>query len=1301
MAWKDVYNQGKRFLSQDVGLNRNVFNVADAKNNATKLFSREGLGSAKGIQAAAQGAYTGAVAPVLDLANRTVVGGPLKSTPLQEKITKAIYAPGTAGQQDFNQTQKDINQGFQVAGALAPYSAAEAAVGRAARLVPTVRKAVEAGGVAGKAARFGVNRFADVASGQLLADPRGMTAKDRVKQAGVDAVTGGALEGASTLVARPLAKKSVQLGKNIADSDRIAEVLRLHDAPLDDPLEGVSSGRVRDDVGRFARGQQVPVRVNGERAAIDPMTGDLADANSRFITREYTEQNFEEAVRKGGAKGLLTTYDATKNLTNEPKVRAVIDPETNTVRSIAFDRPEFKDYLEKSAPLRSQPGYLRIKSRPKPESPLKAEAQAERALPNQVDQTGDVIPRSGLAKIGETPAEAPKGRPNLATVKQNLGEIYTQTINRYAPLERLGNQAGKLQEVKSALTQHYGAGSTATYHADYELAPILKSVDEDALKAYAIAQRDMELAGRGIKGSDALEAETALNNLKAQGFNLDELEGAAQRLYAYQDNIVKTYLVDTGVMSQDAYNAMRGKNQRYVPFQRVMDEVDKGLGISKQAGSVASQNVIKGIKGSNRDIVDPIQSIVENTYKTVALGRRNAVARTLVSLKDSLPEGTIKPLEGEVGNKSVISVFEDGVNKKYEVPQEVADAAKGMDEEQLSAVVKLFQPITSAFRTTATGANPEFFLPNVTRDLQSAFVNKGLNPLMFAKGMASYLKRDQLFQDFLKAGGQTSRVSLDRPSIVRRASELTATGGVSWETLKHPVELLGRLGEVFEQPTRIALFSKELNKLKRQGVPDNEALVRAAEAAQEGTTNFARRGSKTANVNVLYAFLNARVQGVDQLARSFKKDPAGTAFRAALVSQAPALALYAWNREHPEYFDDRYVSKYDKRNNFIVMLPGGNYLKVPKGDVGKLANPTEEFLAYLDGRPDVDAKGALKEALLAFSPIQNTGDLIPTAGRPVVENQMNRNFFTGRDIVPSWKKDYPAQDQVASDTQPLYRQAADTLGSVGIQTSPAKLQNAARGYLTGYARLAEGATQNSFPQYPNPAAEGNSALNSIPVVRRFAGGAKRSEDEQAEMDQSRTESLQKRISALRNGIIKGDINEREGNKKIQELEAQLGTVTTPAEEGAGRNAAQAASGDLAIDQAKFAVKSGKKERVDIGDTVVYKDKNGKVQTRSKAELAQKKADYEREVKIDRAEQNKDYENWESLQKDYYNSLALKQRDLDPELDVDEYIRIQKQKEAILKKVKTYRSYGRSFTEPKKGRSRRSRRSASSKYVRIR
>ena len=153
-----------------------------------------------------------------------------------------------------------------------------------------------------------------------------------------------------------------------------------------------------------------------------------------------------------------------------------------------------------------------------------------------------------------------------------------------------------------------------------------EKVDLNGFRAYAAAKRAVELDGRGIEsGFDIEAAKVVVKNGK-------QYEAVARELTNYQNRLTK-YLKDAGVVSEDAYKAMLDANKDYVPFFRVMDEDPTGAGLGR---GVKTKNPIKSIKGSERNTIDPIESVIKNTYLYLSLAERNAVGNAFVKMaKDS------------------------------------------------------------------------------------------------------------------------------------------------------------------------------------------------------------------------------------------------------------------------------------------------------------------------------------------------------------------------------------------------------------------------------------------------------------------------------------------------------------------------------------------------------------------------------------------------------------------------------------------------------------------------------------------
>ena len=124
------------------------------------------------------------------------------------------------------------------------------------------------------------------------------------------------------------------------------------------------------------------------------------------------------------------------------------------------------------------------------------------------------------------------------------------------------------------------------------------------MRSYIVSKRALELDNRGI--------ETGVLKSDAQAV-IDKLEpkysGVLSELQKYQESTLN-YLKDSGLLSEQSVEKMRKLNRDYVPFYRVMDTWKTGgAGVGLEA-----RQPVKSITGSWRDIQDPLESIIKNTY---------------------------------------------------------------------------------------------------------------------------------------------------------------------------------------------------------------------------------------------------------------------------------------------------------------------------------------------------------------------------------------------------------------------------------------------------------------------------------------------------------------------------------------------------------------------------------------------------------------------------------------------------------------------------------------------------------------
>lgn len=620
---------------------------------------------------------------------------------------------------------------------------------------------------------------------------------------------------------------------------------------------------------------------------------------------------------------------------------------------------------------------------------------------------------------------------------------------------------------------------------------IMKPVEEkgalDDFRTYIVSQRVVgDLADRNINtGIDVEDAKDALKELDKKH---PEFKKVAEERRKYKDELME-YAVENGLIGREAYDKMKLLNKYHVPFYRVMETQQSNyLGGKKIAGNISSP--VKRIKGSEREIIDPLESDVKDTYAIINAVERNKIGISMARLAEQntelgrLFERIDAPVKGtKVQSEEVLA----GVMKKLGVPkallpselQQAIDtliddvsftifrpvtdkspntltvnfgdkqqvfqvepdlykALQGLNAEDTGMIMRILSMPAKVLRAGAT-LSPDFTVRNPFRDQFSAFVYSkyGFVPgIDLARGIFELMNAGDVYKVFKASGGGHSMlVSMDREYLQKSFKDiLKSKKATGIEYVKNPLKLLQVLSELGEQGTRLG----EMRRALKSGA-DPET---AAFASREITLDFAKIGAKTKAINGIIAFWNANIQGTDKMIREFKSNPFKTLFKVLAGITLPSVLLYFANRD-----DDRWkeIPQWQK-NLFWIVLTEDHIYRIPKPfELGIIfGSVPERILEYMDTK-DSDLFDELTKSIADGS----SPGFIPTFMLPIVENITNHSFFLDRPIVPQGAETLPPEAQVGRYTSETAKVIGETLGY-----SPAKIDNLIRGYsggLGGYA----------------------------------------------------------------------------------------------------------------------------------------------------------------------------------------------------------------------------------------------------------
>ena len=617
---------------------------------------------------------------------------------------------------------------------------------------------------------------------------------------------------------------------------------------------------------------------------------------------------------------------------------------------------------------------------------------------------------------------------------------------------------------------------------------IYQNGQEAEFDAYLAAKRSLALyQDRAI--IQPISQEVAKATIKEQEQKHPHFVKAQEELVKFQDAVID-YITEAGMIAKENVQQMRQMNRDYVPLFKVMESAAASGKMGK--GYANLQSGLKKMKGSELQIISPMESIVKNTYSLIQAADANSAMQALANMATLSPEIAGQIFEevktpmtkaasvklSDLGIVSAEKTIGDGFVTDFDVDQtinlfrplfrddsgqvvsvmikgkpkffQVSDPAiykaiTQMSESDANIVTKILTTPASLLRAGAT-LTPDFVFRNPVRDQFSAFVysKTGFIPVVdSARGLASVAAKDNDYWMWQISGGAyATLVSVDRSYIRDETRKVLKTKPLRAKL--NIVNGLREVSELMEETTRMGEYKKAIKDRKGLFVK-NQAMhpLEAAIASKEITLNFSRRGDYGKSVNSVVAFFNAGVQDIDKMVRELKTHPVRTTTKATLAITLPAILLFLanrdeeWYKEIPTWQKDLFFIF--KINNQIVRIPkpfllGTVFSTLPERALGELLDD--------ESRNMKGVGGYLTSAL---------PDWIPTGIKPLVEVVTNFDMFGNRPIVPRAEEYFDKSEQYGSYTS----ETAKILNKLtGNKMSPREWDQLIKGYFAGLGQYA-------------------------------------------------------------------------------------------------------------------------------------------------------------------------------------------------------------------------------------------------------
>ena len=596
---------------------------------------------------------------------------------------------------------------------------------------------------------------------------------------------------------------------------------------------------------------------------------------------------------------------------------------------------------------------------------------------------------------------------------------------------------------------------------EMELIKDRNQLDEYAkASAYLVHKRNVELREKR-KIDTGIDLETSKKYIEVK--EIKENYSVLQKELVEYNNRLVDYLVKSGVLPPELVEAVRKMNEDYVPFHRVIEDANLTSAFSKVV-----KNPFKRIKGSEKNIVDPIESIFLNTVRFVQIAERNAAytsffkmitqakeAAKLAKEPDPFPDinlakvpvrkinlvkedlkgvvenwkdFTEKDLEGvsifrkdsQIISEKQVAVYENGKRVIWDVPPDIGIALQGMNKFSAGWIRETIGLPSQWLRAGAT-LNPEFMARNLSRDTVYGAVfskNWGFIPI-YSTIRGIFLRHGKLnktaYEEFMKSGASQSHlISIDQRYFRdgRMVEQLNSRKMRNWLDPTKILENLRALSEYAEVASRIADFELTMKRVTKQNekLPPDQKLTyrqilhRAGFEERDLTIDFRKMGYAVQGINQISAFYNAKLQGNLKLWEGMRDRPFQTTTKALAWITLPSVLLWLHNKDSEAY---KRLPQWRKDLAWNFPAFEGTSKEIV------FSFPKAHGLALLFGSTvertldSIYQKNPeiIKEFAKQYSWESMVGLIpIPEFSKPFIESWSNKSTFTKRPIVPEGLK---------------------------------------------------------------------------------------------------------------------------------------------------------------------------------------------------------------------------------------------------------------------------------------------------------
>jgi len=545
-----------------------------------------------------------------------------------------------------------------------------------------------------------------------------------------------------------------------------------------------------------------------------------------------------------------------------------------------------------------------------------------------------------------------------------------------------------------------------------------------------------------------------------------ELFEQARKDFAQLEHAVVKMGVDTGVFNKEETERWK-EDAFYLPFYRVLQEgeVRGPRGITNMG--LVGQQAVKMLKGGTAPLGNLMVNVMMNWEHIISASLKNQAGRAALAQAEALGLATL--VNKKLKSKEAVYIRKNGEEVWYEVSEPlVLESLLALNWEGLnSRAMDVARKFKRAL-TIGVTASPEFKIKNLLRDTIHALavttisLDIGKN---LTEGWKATVKGSVIAAQMLAGGasfGQSGYIHGSDPEAGARLAKQVLNKKLAEANLLdvNIIDTPAKLKKIWDAYQDFGARLENINRAADyvQSIARGDDLLTATFNARDHL-DFTRTGTMTSVrfIAQLSPFVNARLQGIDKLARAapgtMKEwlDPReAIRFKAVVgVYSAMSIALYLAMKDDEDY---KALEEWEQRTYHHFKMPDNETMfRIPRPfEVGAIAYLAESLAKVMiedetHGVLFAERLGHTITDTLAFNPL-------PQIFNPALEIAVNKNFFTGKPIESPYARlsgMSPSQIRKAWTSETAIGIAAgfEKINWTKVKLSPIQVEHLVKGYL--------------------------------------------------------------------------------------------------------------------------------------------------------------------------------------------------------------------------------------------------------------